>query len=348
MAMVAVVLMATGACGEQHDTALVETNVDAHALADAADHTTQASTGKVHVTVTTTSPASAGSGTAGDAGGVTMTSDAAYDRAADLMSMTSVIHSNLSGVQAPLDSTLGGSLDMHEEVIVHGKVSYLRMQGSPSSSVRSKMFSKSGDKWIKTDMSVGADPTASDDSNSLPGQLNPIGDPSEILAYLKGVGADVTTVGHEAIDGVDTTHVHATVSMQQVIEAAGADAGKVTDSLKELLGGSADALSRATLPVDVFIGNDHYVRRIVITFDMGDAANALGLGSPDTDPTHASGDSAASMAGASSTMTLDYRDLGQPVDITEPAAADTISMCDLMAQQSAIVGSGIVVDHAGC
>ena len=330
---------------------MVETNVDAHALADAADHTTQASTGKVRVTVTTTGPSSAGSGTAGDAGGVTMTSDAAYDRAADLMSMTSVIHlsmpTNLSSVQAPLDSTLGGSVDMHDEMILHGKVSYVRLQGLASSSTMSGMFPNSGDKWIKSDRSAGADPSASDGSNSLLDQLNPMGDPSEILAYLKGVGADVTTVGHEQIDGVDTTHVHATVSMQQAIEAAGADAGKVTDSLKGLPGGSADALSRATLPVDVFIDNDHYVRRVAMTFD-GDTANPMGLGSPDTDPTPASGDPAASMAGASSTMTFDYRDLGQPVDITEPAAADTISMCDLMAQQSAIVGSGAVVTHLGC
>ena len=74
-------------------------------------------------------------------------------------------------------------------------------------------------KWLKVDGSK-AKALGGSSSSPLTG-ADGVGDPSAILDYLKGAGADITTVGHEDVGGVDTTHVHATVSAQQALDASG-------------------------------------------------------------------------------------------------------------------------------
>ena len=75
--------------------------------------------------------------------------------------------------------------------------------------------------------------------------------------------------------------------------------------------GNGEAFTSLTLPIDVYIDGDGYVRRVALDIDMSDAVGVKML------------------------VTLDYSDFGQPVSITEPAPADTADICDLFTAQAA-------------
>jgi hypothetical protein len=57
------------------------------------------------------------------------------------------------------------------------------------------------DKWIVVDLGKLRASGSSDASMTPLQGWDPMGDPSTILEYLKGAGADVTTVGHESSTG---------------------------------------------------------------------------------------------------------------------------------------------------
>ena len=90
---------------------------------------------------------------------------------------------------------------------------------------------------------------------------------------------------------------------------------------------SADAKSRlqaqmdkvtGTMPVEVWIGSDGLVRRVSMSFDL----------------------SSTGMAGAKGAMamTMDFSELGQPVQITVPPA-DQVSTLDLGAKLKGLMGN---------
>ena len=147
-----------------------------------------------------------------------------------------------------------------------------------------------------------------------------------MLDYLKGAGAEVTTVGHEQVGGVDTTHVTATLSMGQALDAAGADRARIESSLRQMPGVS-DAVESMSFPVDVYLDADGYVRRVTIAYDLGGSSGAAAP----SDPGSTAGGLMAGL-GLTMTMTTDYGDFGQPVSITEPTPDQTVSLCDVFAQ----------------
>src|SRR4051812_48253494 len=275
--VVCVLALGAVACGQQskEQAVDVDTGVDAHALAASADQTAKAGTAKVHMRVTTDGSSKA-MGSLGSFEG-----DGAYDTGAGLSAMTTDMGSQLVGKM---------------EIVQHGDVVYLRM-----GALDQVMPSLAG-KWLKMDGSK-ANALGGSSTNPLAG-ANGVGDPSAILDYLKGAGADITTVGHEDVGGVDTTHVHATVSVQQALDASGADRAKVAQSLEKVLG-QGQAFASMTLPIDVYIDGDGYVRRTAVEIDLPEPASVKML------------------------MTVDYSDFGEPVTISEPAASDTTDICDL-------------------
>jgi hypothetical protein len=305
VALVAVAGLAAVSCGKATQDAVVsvETNLDAHALAASADHTAQAGTGKVHLTMSVSGPAT-----------FTVDGVGAYDTAAGMSSMTIDLGSALSGIlsklpagrQAVAGDKFGSLTDQKQDMVQHGSIVYLH------SPLLSMLDPTLADRWIKVDAEkmVAAAGGSGSAADPLSGMSS--GDPSAILGYLKGAGADVTTVGHEAIDGTDTTHVHATLSMGQALDAAGADRAKLAESLKKMPAGIGDAVESLTLPVDVYVDADGFVRRIAITIDTSTVSGSSGHG-------------------MTMTMTVDYSDFGQPVTITEPTADQTVSACDLAA-----------------
>ena len=188
--VVCVLALGTVACGQQSkDEAVnVDTGLDAHALAASADQTAAASTAKVHMSVTMD-----GSSKARPPPGVRR--GRVYDTASGLSAMT-----------MDLGSLVGGKI----EIVQHGDVSYMRMGARQGRPVAVGQVAEDGRaprrrRWAARRRAC------------LTG-TDGVGDPSAILEYSRA-GADITTVGHEDVGGVDTTHVHATISVQQALDA---------------------------------------------------------------------------------------------------------------------------------
>ncbi len=181
----------------------------------------------------------------------------------------------------------------------------------------------SGAQWIKVDTTkAGAGATANGMLGGLNGGGGVAGDPSAYLESLQGVGADLTTVGHEAVGGVDTTHVRAVVSMRKALEAAGVDRTRMDQAMQPLTSEQRAALDDLTFPVDVYVDGQGYVRRLQITYDLGSAAKAVtGTSGPSALPAEAQ---------MKSTMTYDFSDFGAPVTITVPPADQVTDLCTAM------------------
>jgi hypothetical protein len=120
-------------------------------------------------------------------------------------------------------------------------------------------------------------------------------DPSAMLDTLRGVSDDVEEVGSEDVRGVETTHYSATIDIEQALEELPPDE-------RDRLEGQLDALGGGDLPVDVWIDDDGLVRRMEMTLDELVAADG--------------------MEGAA-TISMEFYDYGEPVDIEIPDPAET-------------------------
>jgi LppX/LprAFG-like lipoprotein len=155
-----------------------------------------------------------------------------FDNAKKSGDMT--VHANLQG------------LDMQIDEVLDGTTIY----------VRSPLFSAglpAGKSWLKLDLQkVGK--AQGVDLSQLMGQ-----DPSQSFAQLQASG-QVTKVGDETIDGVDTTHYRGKIDLSKLPAAA-----------------KIKALAKAKYgPYDVWIGTDDgYVHRVKTSYTLGQQAFGL-------------------------------------------------------------------------
>jgi hypothetical protein len=129
------------------------------------------------------------------------------------------------------------------DTIVSGDVFYMR---SPA-------FARavSGDKeWIKLDIAKLAQQQGVD----LSGLLDASPTPTNALAYLAGA-RDVKKVGFESVGGVKTTHYQVTVDLRRAADRA---SGSEQTALKNVI--SQTGITK--LPLDVWIGDNGYIRRV--------------------------------------------------------------------------------------
>jgi hypothetical protein len=125
--------------------------------------------------------------------------------------------------------------------------------------------------------------------------------PAEALELLKKV-ADVTEVGSETIDGVETTHYSAVVDVEEALEQAGAPPAA-------LAAVTSSGLS-TDVPVDVWVGDDDgLVRRMTITYDA-----------------------AASGETFSGELTMTLTDWGTDVSVEAPPADEVFDASALLSQ----------------
>lgn len=130
------------------------------------------------------------------------------------------------------------------DTIVTGDVLYMR----------SRVFAQAGlsgaDQWVKLDLAALAQQRGID----LSSLVNASPTPATAFAYLRGV-KDVKKVGSEPVAGVDTTHYRATVDLAAA--AANADRAEAA-SIRRVMRTSG----RKTLPIDVWIDGQGYVRKL--------------------------------------------------------------------------------------
>jgi hypothetical protein len=114
--------------------------------------------------------------------------------------------------------------------------------------------------------------------------------PGDYLVWLQGTSDDVAVVGHESVDGTDTTHYRGHVDMTKIASNGGASSAQV-DAAKQL--------GLDSMPLDVWLDGDGLPRRILIdtTFEV-------------------SGQQAAFH------MQVDMSDYGAPVEVALPPAGD--------------------------
>jgi hypothetical protein len=118
-----------------------------------------------------------------------------------------------------------------------------------------------GARWMKIDLGRVGQAAGLNLEQLAGGQSNP----AQLLEYLKGSGGSVTTVGHELVRGVPTTHFSGTVDLGKV-----ADAMPSTDrsQLRKALAKVIAATGLSSLPVDVWVDAHRLVRRIALVMSI--------------------------------------------------------------------------------
>ena len=151
--------------------------------------------------------------------------------------------------------------------------------------------------WIKIPADKGGGQITDQLSSGL-------ADATSLLDLLRDNGATVTDEGQADVQGQSTHHFKATISVAAALAAAPAESKAKAQAFIDQLGAKA---GDAEIPVDVFVDDQGFVRRMQMTFD-GDLYSSL-----------VGGDAAPPSAGGM-TFTLDFLDLGQTVDIQPPPA----------------------------
>jgi len=149
-----------------------------------------------------------------------------------------------------------------------------------------------GKSWIRFDLQKAGKALGVNVQQLMAGASQ---NPSDALHLLESNGS-FDAVGHETIDGADTTHYHGTVDLAAAAKASGAP----DDLVQRLL----DSGAPAQFPVDVWIDGSGYVRQVKENLPQGSS------GSPAVQ------------------MTVGLSDYGTSVDVSAPPAAEVYDATD--------------------
>jgi hypothetical protein len=207
----------------------------------------------------------------------------------DQMTMEIDLGSAIAGLAQASGESVPPGLDEPMQVVVDGTTAYLRIP------MLQNLVGSSG--WLSaTPEDLGA-------AGGSLGIASGANDPSQLLEALRGVADDIEEKGPDTIRGVPTTRYGATIDLAKALDAVPPDQ---RDVLRAQLEG-IDA-SLAEIPVEVWIDADHLARRLVM--DLGDmVASAMGRG-------------------ATATMTIDFFDYGEPVEVVVPDASETAPLSE--------------------
>lgn len=271
LALVAPVLVAS-ACAHPADVAMITGDAALVALRSAPEAAARAGSARFEATVALESPD----------GAFTLTSSGAYS--GTRMAMEMDLGSALAGLAAGAGDDLPAGFDEPMQVVVDGDTAYLRIP------------MLSGLTGVEGWLSATAEELEAAGGTLGLGEVT--GDPSQILQVLRGIAADVESVGSEEVRGVPTTRYHATVDLDRAIDQAPPARRHQIRAQVEGLGARLGAV-----PVDVWVDADGLVRRMVV--DLGEVA------------------AAAMGADGTATMTLELFDYGEDVPIDVPDPSDT-------------------------
>jgi hypothetical protein len=149
---------------------------------------------------------------------------------------------------------------LHIEEIFKSSTIYL---GSPLLAGRLP----SGARWIKLDIGRFAQAIGFDLGQLSGGQSNP----ALFLQYIKAIAGTPEPVGRELVRAVATTHYRAAIDLGKVAGVLSPDS---SGQLRVALAKLTAQLGTSTLPVDVWVDDQHLVRRIQIALAPAAAAPA--------------------------------------------------------------------------
>lgn len=191
---------------------------------------------------------------------------------------------------------------------------YLQESGDPVVYVNAPALSSmipGGKPWVRLDLEQ-AGKSLGVDLNSMLAQAAQ--NPSSVLDMLRAAGS-VDTVGTETLDGVQTTHYKATIDLAK---AAGLMGGPASEAVQHLI----DNGGPSTLPVDVWIGSDGYVRKLTV------------------DETVANGTESATVH-----LNLGLSDYGTAVNVTAPPSDDTLDATGLLSMAANMPNGALPFGH---
>jgi hypothetical protein len=135
-------------------------------------------------------------------------------------------------------------------------------------------------------------------------------DPASFLQALRGIGDDTHVVERATIDGVAMQHYRGTVDLARAADGLpSSERERLRDAFNQL-GIDQDAVR---IPMDVWVDDDGAVRRV--TTEIRVAADAT---------------NDASLDGSTITVTVEYRDLGEPDTIELPDAGSVTDITPLV------------------
>ena len=164
----------------------------------------------------------------------------------------SVVFVMNAGNDSELKKAFGGPTLRFQE-LVKGTTVYLKLP----SGVAGKLPGHR--PWLKLDLAK---------ASGIPGLSsltnNPVSsDPSQFLNYLRATAGNVSKQGSAVVNGIQTTHYHATIDLDRVpdaLPAASRSAAKqAVSSIEQLTG-------LRKLPVDAWIDSNNLIRRMRLTF----------------------------------------------------------------------------------
>jgi hypothetical protein len=160
----------------------------------------------------------------------------------------SVVFVMNAGNDPNLKKALGGSTLRLDE-LVDGTTVYVKLPPA----IASKL--PGGRPWMKVDLAK---------ASGIPGfsslANNPVSsDPSQFLSYLRATSGHVSKLSTEVVNGVQTTHYHATISLDRVPDALPSAARK---RAKEAVSSIEQLTGLKQLPVDAWIDSNSLIRRM--------------------------------------------------------------------------------------
>ena len=283
--------------GSSDDATVVQAAATPQFLTESADRTATVESGRFEMSIDVPASTEVPKG-------FSITGSGAFDLASH-RSQTTI---DMSGLLDAAKDTEGAEMlalfgDGKFDVITDGDVVYVH-----AGFLSAFLGGDDAKPWVKIPAGQG-DAVASDVSGGL-------ADATALLALLRDKGATVTDEGQADVNGQSTHHFQATISVADALAAAPADSSAKAQELIDQLGTQA---GDAALPLDVFVDEQGFVRRMQMTIDGDVFATLVG---PD------------SAAGGPQQMsfTVDFIDLGESVDIQLPPADQVSDGKDLGAR----------------
>ena len=149
-----------------------------------------------------------------------------------------------------------GSSTMRVEMVLDGATAYMRLPSALTASLGTP-----GRQWIKADLSkLSGVPGLSSLANGPT-----TSDPAQALQELRSASEAVVDLGRQRVDGFETTHYQAQMSVDRL---AGTVPPAERTAMDQILTTLKHALPTGAIPVDVWIDADHLVRRVTTTLDL--------------------------------------------------------------------------------
>jgi hypothetical protein len=165
--------------------------------------------------------------------------------------------------------------------------------------IRTPVFQQAlppGKEWVRVDLARLAKQNGVDLGSLVDSNPTPKG----ALAYLRGSTGKVEELGKEKVKGEDTTHYKTTIDLEQAAKRA---KGSTRQSIRRVI----DVAGVTKLPVEVWVGDDGYVRKVTYVQHSGRNQSAK--------------------------ITMEMYDFGSPVTITAPPPATVIDFQKMLTPQ---------------